>query len=805
MSTHKSRTTFLTAASALAFTIATAGADTTVRIPAESFVGGNHSTYCRSGADVKRFGADWEQRAARKVALFSQGVQNSKTEAQFSLEAAPAGKSTLSLTGLDDIAPENTKIRIRLNGKLLYEGETSFANTEHIYVFNDWKTQTWPVPAGALVKGNNKLEIENLMDGHSDKLNWVAIHAAELKIEGAPVGWQLAPGEAFLGSEFLKGKVEPVIYPAALKNDTVHLVAGRFLMQGFSHMAGESLVGKKVRQIIDLPQTVTAQVLSGQVESSKVVQRNGVAYQRLTLNDTINTSDDRRIRNGGYPTLGLKTETAGEMAPLYVRFEVDGEAHPEKKFAVRSWRVDAAAALPKQFFLGLWGAGKPREEIMAADFGRLLQENGFGLVFGTTNADEARYFQQFGVKYYSRYGAVKPAMQGPPSITFEGKPDPSTFDPFYMIEHPDAVKHPTIQRGIEAALMPEIDGVCCDYELLVDTWSERALKEFRVFLPKYKDMTDEAIRQTCRDPKTGQYAPSEDWMNFRRMLNARVVGRIQREMDKVRPGMPYLSLASASDLPCYWWDGAERGRFRVQDLAREVREVAVSTYHYDHPGGLPSIPAIVKTSLQRAEGRPVGIHMIGIFSGTLIELYRYERLHLEAWQMRQDILLGATAGGRAFHFFRADQLDGEYLAVAGNAMHEVARLEPLLAGAEQADNQLKVSFVENPKYTIPVSGSTTIYDKLLWSGQLERQHTQMLRVRPDGTLTVLLFNFMNVPIRQTVAIDRDLKAPGYRVTSISGAKQNAAAVISAEQVRAGVEFSTGAQDVTIITLTPTEK
>ncbi|MFW6059457.1 MAG: hypothetical protein ACODAQ_04715 [Phycisphaeraceae bacterium] len=792
--------TTLTVFVSLGFAAAAFG-ETRIDIPAAHFVGGNHSTYYVGTDD--QFGDDYEHRAERKVAIFSAGVEGSSTRAEFTLERAPGGDARLEIIGLDDNHDGNTPIRIEINGETVHEGRTIFADPEHIYRPHPWKTQRFDVPAGALRQGRNTLTLTNLTDGRTDALRWMFVHQASLVMEDeSEIGWELARGESFLGRIFLQGDIEPVVYPAALKDDVLHLAVGRYLVQGFSHMAAQQHNGKEMEQVIDVPAAIDVKVLRGEVLARETIERDGRDYHRFTLRDEVNTMAGRRIAYHGYPLLAMKPHEAGDLGAVRMHFVMDGQVQPSRTFTIRSWDVTMPETLPERFFLGLWGANRPADDVVAEDFGDLLRDSGFRLVFGTTNTEEAAYFDRFGIRYYTRFGPHHPSEEHP-SITFEGEPNPKQADPIHLIEDEEALEYPTFQRAIAAARTEGIDGVCCDYELMADSWSDRTIAAFKRFAPEYADMTKAEIRQTCTDPETGEYQPSEDWMNFRRWLNARIVGRIQTEMRKVRPDMPYLSLASASDMPAYWWDAKGRGRFRLEDLTQEVSEVAMSVYHYDHPGGLPSIPAIVRTGLGFAEGRDVGIHLIGIFAGTLIELYRYERLHLEAWQMRQDILLAAASGGRAFHFFRADQLDGEYLSAASRAMAEVAALEPYLNDMRAADDRLDAAPVETPDYTLPISGGTTIYAKLLWSGQPERQQAQMLRIGEDGKLLVMLFNFMNAPLRQRITIEGELSAQRYRLTPLIGSSPEQQSV-SAEALQGDGELvvETAAQDVTWLLLTP---
>jgi hypothetical protein len=51
---------------------------------------------------------------------------------------------------------------------------------------------------------------------------WMYVHKAELELPGE-LEARVIPGEDFLGRHYLEGKIEPVIFPAVLKDDVVHL------------------------------------------------------------------------------------------------------------------------------------------------------------------------------------------------------------------------------------------------------------------------------------------------------------------------------------------------------------------------------------------------------------------------------------------------------------------------------------------------------------------------------------------------------------------------------------------------------
>ncbi|MFP4027962.1 MAG: hypothetical protein ACLFWL_09240 [Candidatus Brocadiia bacterium] len=771
-------------------------------IPAKDFVGGCHSTFYK-GNDAK-YGEGYSYRGARKVSIFSRGVEGNSITARFTLKGTPLGESALKIVGLDDGKKGNVPIRVILNGKIVHEGETVFKDSPHIYTPRGWTPQTIKLRREVFVEGKNKLTIENMDDGHEDSLRWMFVHQAEAVFPEGGVKGKVERGEDFMGRQYLQGLVEPIVYPAALKHNTIHLIEDRFLQQGFTAMAVGKYNGRKVRAVIEISRSVEALVVRGQELNRENIVRDKVPYQRLTVAFKLKTMSGRRIHYYGYPLLALKPDKSGRLPDAHVHMEVDGDPHPEKTFGIKAWPIHRDHKRPENFSLGVWGASRPKDKRVAADYGELLRENGFALVFGTTNRGEANFFHEHDIKYYTRFGPHHPSEKHP-TVKWDGSTNPREADPLYLIYGEDAMQLPTFQRAIQAAEKDWLDGVCCDYELMADSWSDRSIREFKKFIkpkkPRLAQYSKEKLRELATDPETGQYSPFPEWQDYRRWLNARIVGRMQDEIHKIRPDMPYLSLASASDMPCYWWNASGRGRFRLEDLVREVDQVACSVYHYDNPGGLPSIPEIVRTAHRFSEGQDVEIHLIGIFAGTLIELYRYDKVHLPAWAMRLDIVLAGAEGGNAFHFFRGDQLDGEYFSAASRALHELAVLEPLLMKGKPADERVRISFPKKPDYTLARSSNHTFGSKLLWAGSLDKQRKAMLRVLPDGRLLLLLFNFMDVPADMKVMIQGALPAKRYELKTLLAGEESGPSVVSPAE---GFVQNVSSRDLSALLLNPTD-
>lgn len=142
------------------------------------------------------------------------------------------------------------------------------------------------------------------------------------------------------------------------------------------------------------------------------------------------------------------------------------------------------------------------ESRVAEDYGELLAENGFELIFGTTNKGEADFFHDHNIKYYTRFGPHHPSKKHP-TVKWDGGTDPHHADPLYLIYGEDANKLPTFQRAINAAKKEWLDGICCDYELMANSWSDRSIQEFKRCIkpikPRPAKLNKEELREMATD------------------------------------------------------------------------------------------------------------------------------------------------------------------------------------------------------------------------------------------------------------------------------------------------------------------
>jgi hypothetical protein len=140
-----------------------------IRLPATAFAGG--------------FGPDlygWFCPPKTGMAIYApRSPRPSQMKTEFTLDAAPAGAAVLDIEGQDsqNDLPPPAQIEITLNGKKIHAGDCGF-------VKRGWSRRQFPIPAGALQKGKNVLEIRNITP-ETKRLDgwWFFLSEAAIKFE----------------------------------------------------------------------------------------------------------------------------------------------------------------------------------------------------------------------------------------------------------------------------------------------------------------------------------------------------------------------------------------------------------------------------------------------------------------------------------------------------------------------------------------------------------------------------------------------------------------------------------------------
>lgn len=122
--------------------------------------------WLRDPASRERAARGWELDAAQLqggktwpglagVYVYAAGTGADVAAAAFTVEKPSPGGFVLRVTGKDDDPPGPCTIRVSVNGKTLHEGHSGFPDAT-------WSEKSFPIPASALVAGENRVDIRNL-------------------------------------------------------------------------------------------------------------------------------------------------------------------------------------------------------------------------------------------------------------------------------------------------------------------------------------------------------------------------------------------------------------------------------------------------------------------------------------------------------------------------------------------------------------------------------------------------------------------------------------------------------------------
>ena len=134
------------------------------QLPLDAFCGGTGPVYYRWMCPGKMMKGVYARKTGKNV-----------MSARLFLNEAPGMECRVVIEGQshDKDGAEATRIRIKLNDHILFEGRNR-------YVKRGWSQETYPVPAGTLRKGQNLLTIENLEDAAAPHSMWFIV--SEVKV-----------------------------------------------------------------------------------------------------------------------------------------------------------------------------------------------------------------------------------------------------------------------------------------------------------------------------------------------------------------------------------------------------------------------------------------------------------------------------------------------------------------------------------------------------------------------------------------------------------------------------------------------
>jgi hypothetical protein len=107
--------------------------------------------------DSRFYGRPW-------VAVYGAFSAYPRATLRFSLDAAPAGAATFTVSGLDDEWAARNEMALEVNGARVFTGPSPFPNWDGVGYGAGaaWTDATFTIPAGALRAGANEITVANL-------------------------------------------------------------------------------------------------------------------------------------------------------------------------------------------------------------------------------------------------------------------------------------------------------------------------------------------------------------------------------------------------------------------------------------------------------------------------------------------------------------------------------------------------------------------------------------------------------------------------------------------------------------------
>jgi len=692
-----------------------------------------------------------------KGVLVGKGSDYSEMTCRFHLKSVPAGKAQLVLNGIDDSFDEPNKLRVLLNDKELHVGpmfkNNDISATRNRRYFIGWSEKVLSIPAGALKQGENTLRIENTEPlFESSHWTYAAIDFAELRFEKdaqVKVDRPAAPPYYYGLSE----GVEVNIWPS-INLGRICLLVGADLQFNFYTTFPEDFT------------PIKGNVRSGRAPVTLHIETDGhldilydkASLKRESLKDGVShyalNFDMKVVGTGTTPhpaqgvNLFIRATKPFENAQLRAWYTVGDHRGQVREYPLRGVATPTDAAPDTGFELSMWSGQMPGEASRAGDYVKMMRRMGFSRMFGGSDEAQNQMLSEHGFDVYPRFGwfghsfRVTDETSQFAAITPDGKKMPKDFCPLAILENPD---HPQLGRHFQharkAAKDPKITGLCVDFECApVWCYCERCLAMF-----KEETGITASPTQVARD---GEY--EEVYKQFGRRRNRDLLNKVRQIMKEVNPSLKYAALASAADMPAYWWDGRRSGRHSLRELATFSDEIATSGYFYGFLGGLKSVRPIIRTTKQFAleSDRDVDVSMISPIATTISETPRYRGATMGPDLLRLEMLLIGTAKGRGLSVFRGDCFDGEHFLACRQAIEELELLKPYIASNTDRSYEVIAEPVGNIERRTSLSVSQNLLARMPWHPDIAYQYEAVHYTRDylGEDRVVILFNFLDQPL-----------------------------------------------------------
>ena len=685
-----------------------------------------------------------------KGILYGAGTTHSRMSVTFSLAAVPAGKATLTLSGLNDALSDGNVLVVTLNGKELAKGslfpKNDIAQTKNFRYQVGWKEVALAVPAGALQAGENTLAIENTSSVFAaDACPYAYIDYARLDFP-APVKVTVAsrPDAPYYYGLSEGGEVN--IWPAVNLGNRICLLTNGDIEYNFFVTFPYTEANKKAAKTVHILTDGNIEITDLKGVPIAGVPEGGKRHFILPV-DRVVAGPTPHPAQGARVFLKAKAPFEGKTLTAWCRI---GEADGLRR--TYPLRGTALAPLPKRvdnFQLSIWGGGIPSEPERQDDYIAMIADAGFNHMFTGAAAELNRKLKAAGFTVYPRFGwfargfTIPEAKKAFAAIDAGGRPAANDYCPLAILEHAD---DPHLGKYFATARKyaqeEHIDGLCVDYETgAVWCWCDRCLELFR---------KETGIQVADRAEVSGNGRYADAYRDFGRRRNRDLLGKISEVMKAVNPKLRYTALASACDMPAYWWDGRTAGRHALQELTKKVDGIMASAYFYNLPGGMKSVRPLVRLTKQYAlaSGRDVEVGLISPLAGTVSETPRFLELAMPPELLRLHILLSASAGARGLSLFRGDCFDGEYYLASRQAMGELALLEPYLMDGVDRSFEVSIRPAADVQYTLDLNVAENFISRVPWHPDVAYQYdaVQFTRDYRLQERVVLLFNYASVPL-----------------------------------------------------------
>lgn len=704
-----------------------------------------------------------------KGVLTGAGSTTSTMTLAFTLERVPADGARLRAKGLADRPDVPSPVAVALNGTTLAEAIIFPANRCAAAGLNEryfmgWEERVVVIPPGTLRAGQNSLTLSNTRDLFAaDRWPYAVIDEVTFDLD-EPIEMTVERREwppLYYG---LSEGIEVNVWPAVNQGNRISLVAGATIevnffitlprnkpMGKFGPLAAEAPRPK--REIL-LHLVTDADLRMQAVDGGEIAAKNAAEGREYTIPVTRLVDFETPHPAQGARVFLLAGSPFADKR-LTVWCSVDGVAERRRVYPLRAVEiapVPGREALP--FLLSLWGANAPAEPEGLERYVRLLRSAGFNHQFTDDRQDVNRALKTAGFQVYPRYGwfgrqfKVADANRRYAAVDAEGKASANDFCPLAILDHPDdAEMGKFFARAARLAALPDINGLCVDYETApVWCWCDRCLDLFR----KETGTPVEARADLARNgPHADAYA------DFGRRLNRRLLGKVKEVMLARNPVLQYHCLASASDLPTYWYDGRAGGRHSISELVQFADAIYASLYCYEIPGGFKSVIPVIETVRRMAvnSGRNVKANVITPVATTVSEFPRYRGVRLRPEMTRLVILLAGASGAGGVSLFRGDCMDGEQYLACRRAISDLVMLRPYLDGLNRSF-EVDMTPVMDRRPLFETQVAQNLLARLVWRPDFSYQYDviELLRDKTGRDRALLLFNYSDaaVPFRVKV-------------------------------------------------------